>query len=95
MPALRGRELAAFLFFSALWSGNWLVIKMGLADLPPFLFAGLRLTLACLLIGGIVLARGREEVSGREARYIALVGFLQIGVSYACVFTAEQWIESG
>src|SRR6185369_13780154 len=28
-------------------------------------------------------------------RWIALVGFLQIGVSYACVFTAEQWIDSG
>jgi len=24
-----------------------------------------------------------------------VVGFLQIGVSYGCVFTAEQWIESG
>jgi drug/metabolite transporter (DMT)-like permease len=34
-------------------------------------------------------------VTAGEARSIALVGFLQIGVSYACVFTAEQWIDSG
>jgi drug/metabolite transporter (DMT)-like permease len=95
MPALRGRELAAYLFFSALWSGNWLVIRIGLADLPPFLFAGLRLVLASVLLGAIVLARKREPLERREVRFIALVGFLQIGVSYACVYTAEQWIESG
>lgn len=95
MPALRGRELAAYLVFSALWSGNWLVIRIGLAGLPPFLFAGLRLALACVLLTAIVLGRKRSPVSGRETRFIALVGFLQIGVSYACVFTAEQWIESG
>lgn len=95
MPALRGRELAAYLLFSALWSGNWLVIRLGLADLPPFLFAGLRLALASVLLGAVVLGRRREPVSGRQVRFIALVGFLQIGISYACVFTAEQWIESG
>ena len=95
MPALRGRELAAYLVFSALWSGNWLVIRIGLADLPPFLFAGLRLALASALLAAVVLGRQRGPVSRREARFIALIGFLQIGVSYACVFTAEQWIESG
>jgi drug/metabolite transporter (DMT)-like permease len=95
MPALRGRELAAFLLFSALWSGNWLVIRIGLHDLPPFLFAGLRLVLASMLLAAVVLSRRGQTVSRREARFIALVGFLQIGVSYACVYTAEQWIESG
>lgn len=95
MPALRGRELAAYLLFSALWSGNWLVIRLGLADLPPFLFAGLRLALASVLLAAIVLGRRGSKLSGRQIRFIALVGFLQIGVSYACVFTAEQWIESG
>lgn len=95
MAALRGRELAAYLLFSALWSGNWLVIRLGLADLPPFLFAGVRLALASVLLTAIVLGRRRDAVSSRQVRFIALVGFLQIGVSYACVFTAEQWIESG
>lgn len=95
MPALRGRELAGYLLFSALWSGNWLVIRVGLADLPPLLFAGLRLALACALLGVAVRGRGGGPISRRQARFIAQVGFLQIAVSYACVFTAEQWIESG
>ena len=50
MPVLRGRELAAYLIFSALWSSNWLVIRIGLKDLPPFVFAGLRLLLASVLL---------------------------------------------
>ena len=95
MPALKGRELAAYVLFSVLWSSNWLVIRFALADVPPFLFAGSRLVLASALLGAIVFFRRREPVSGRQLRFIALVGFLQIGVSYACVYTALQWIESG
>jgi drug/metabolite transporter (DMT)-like permease len=95
MPSSRRRDLGIFWFLSALWSGNWLWIKIGLAGLPPFRFAGLRLALACVLLAPFVLKRPRLTVSPGEARWIALVGFLQIGVSYACVFTAEQWIDSG
>jgi hypothetical protein len=32
----RRRGLGIFWFLSALWSGNWLWIKVGLAGLPPF-----------------------------------------------------------
>ena len=95
MPPARRRDLGIFWLLSALWSGNWLWIKIGLAGLPPFRFAGLRLALACVLLAPFVLKRPRPTVSRGEARWIALVGFLQIGVSYACVFTAEQWIDSG
>jgi drug/metabolite transporter (DMT)-like permease len=94
LPARR-RDLGIFWLLSALWSGNWLWIKIGLAGLPPFRFAGLRLALACVLLAPFVLRRPRPRVGPGEARWIALVGFLQIGVSYACVFTAEQWIDSG
>jgi drug/metabolite transporter (DMT)-like permease len=95
MPSARRRDLGVFWFLSALWSGNWLWIKVGLSSLPPFRFAGLRLAIACVLLAPFVLRRPRPSVAAAEARWIALVGFLQIGVSYACVFTAEQWIDSG
>jgi drug/metabolite transporter (DMT)-like permease len=95
MPSIRRRDLAIFWLLSALWSGNWLWIKVGLQSLPPFRFAGLRMALACALLAPFVLRPPRPAVSREEARWIALVGFLQIGVSYACVFTAEQWIDSG
>ena len=95
MQPPRARDLAAFWLLSILWSGNWLFIKIGLEGLPPFRFAGLRLALAFLLLTVVLLTRSRSAVTGPQARAIALIGFLQIGVSYACVFTAEQWIDSG
>ena len=91
----RGRDLVIFWLLSILWSGNWLLIKVGLEGLPPFRFAGLRMVLAILLLAFFVLRRGKPSIGAGEARTIALVGFLQIAVSYACVFTAEQWIDSG
>ncbi len=95
MHPVRGRDLAIFWLLSILWSGNWLLIKVGLEGLPPFRFAGLRMVLAALLLAVFVLRRGKLFAGAKEVRTIAFVGFLQIGVSYACVFTAEQWIDSG
>src|SRR5215471_1493922 len=92
MSRLRGKELAAFLGLSAIWSGNWLVIRIGLRDLPPFLFAAARMAIAVPLL--FLLARGFPKSTPRERAWIGLVGFLQIGVSYGCVYTAEQWIDS-
>jgi drug/metabolite transporter (DMT)-like permease len=92
---LRGRRLAVYVFLCAVWGSTWLVIKIGLADLPPLSFAGLRMALACALLAPAALAvRGRRP-DRREARLIALSGLLQIGVSYAFVFLASQWIASG
>jgi hypothetical protein len=36
MQSPRGRDLAAFWFLSVLWSGNWLLIKVGLEGLLRF-----------------------------------------------------------
>ena len=92
---LRGRRLAVYLFLCAVWGSTWLVIKIGLADLPPLRFAGFRMALACLLLAPAALAvRGRRP-GRRQAVLIAVSGFLQIGVSYAFVFLATRRIESG
>ena len=69
-------------------------IKIGLDDLPPFLFAGLRMGIACLLLTGFVL-RAQARPSPSEVRAIALAGFLQLGVSYALIFAAERSTDSG
>ena len=94
MTALRGRRLALYLFLCAVWGSTWLVIKIGLRDLPPLRFAGFRMALACLLLAPVALSR-RKRPSRREVLFVALSGFLQIGLSYAFLFTASQWIASG
>jgi drug/metabolite transporter (DMT)-like permease len=92
---LSGRVLAVYVFCCAVWGSTWLVIKVGLRDLPPFHFAAMRMTLACLLMAPFAWrVRGRRPTR-TECRWIAVSGLLQIGLSYALVFTASQWIASG
>jgi len=93
--ALRGRTLAVYLFCVAVWGSTWLVIRVGVREIPPLTFAGLRMGLACLLLIPLAWRRSRIPTSAVEWRFIALSGLLQIGLSYAGIFVAARWIESG
>ena len=101
MTALKGRRLALYLFLCAVWGSTWLGIKIGLRDLPPLRYAGIRMALACLLLAPIALARkgrqgrARRNPTPREVLLVGVAGFLQIGLCYAFLFIASQWIESG
>ena len=95
MSPLRGRALAVYCFLCAIWGSTWLVIKIGLQYLPPLSFAGFRMALACLLLAPFAFRRGARRPTSRETAFVALAGFLQIGVAYALIFVAQQWIESG
>jgi drug/metabolite transporter (DMT)-like permease len=94
MSVLSGRRLTVYLFLCAVWGSTWLGIKIGLRDLPPLSFAAFRMALACLLIAPVAFA-ARRRLSRQEILFVALSGFLQIGVAYAFLFTASQWIASG
>ena len=84
-----------YVFLCAVWGSTWLVIKLGLRDLPPLWFGGIRMALACALIAPFAVFRGgRASARGRTAR-IVWSGALQIGVNYACIFLAEERIDSG
>ena len=94
MTALAGRRLAVYIGLCAVWGSTWLVIKIGLRDLPPLTFAGIRMAAACLLLVPFALT-ARRNLSRREVLFVAIAGFLQIGLSYAFLFIATQWIASG
>jgi drug/metabolite transporter (DMT)-like permease len=96
MPSpVRGRALAVYVFLCAIWGSTWLVIKIGLQYLPPLRFASIRMVIACLVLVPLAFRSGGHRPTPREWRFIALSGFLQIGVFYALIFIAEQWIDSG
>lgn len=95
MSVLRGRTLAMYVALCAVWGSTWLAIKIGLRDLSPLWFAGIRMALACLLLTPFALRSSISSLTARQRRWVAWTGLLQIGVAYACVFQAEQWIDSG
>ncbi|HET7453253.1 MAG TPA: EamA family transporter [Thermoanaerobaculia bacterium] len=91
---MRGKALLMYTVCCAIWGSTWLVIKIGLADFPPFLFAGLRMGLACAILTFFAF-RGAGRLRGADMRAIAVAGLCQIGVSYAFVFAAEETTGSG
>jgi len=77
---LPARHFLLALAVVAVWGTNFVVIKLGLAHLPPLLFAALRFTFALL---PAVFFLPRPEVSWRNlAAYGLLIGVGQFGVLY-------------
>lgn len=92
---MRGRVLFLYSVCCLVWGSTWLVIKIGLADLPAFRFAGFRMAIACATLVPLALRRGLPRLRPAIWGHVAIAGFLQIGLSYAFVFAAEERINSG
>ncbi len=85
-----------WLILCCIWGSTWLFIKIGLADLPPLTFAGIRFVLASLVLTSLVLLRRvRLPRSGKEWALIAITGVLTFTLNYGLVFWGEQHISSG
>ncbi|MBO0800585.1 MAG: EamA family transporter [Blastocatellia bacterium] len=90
------QALSVWLILSLIWGTTWIFIKLGLRDLPPLTFAGLRFLLAASILWLIVLWR-RREVPRRPGDWllIAFTGFIAFAVNYGLIFWGEQYINSG
>lgn len=85
-----------WLILCGIWGSTWLAIKVGLRDLPPLSFAGIRFVLAVLILYAIVRARGIPiPRTRRDWLLIGLTGFLAFSVNYGLLFWGEQYISSG
>ncbi len=93
---IRLKALVAFVGLCLIWGSTWLAIKVGLRDLPPVSFAGIRFVLAAGIFYAIIRSRGiRLPWARRDWRLLAWTGLLTITINYALVFWAELHISSG
>ena len=85
-----------WLILCCIWGSTWLFIKLGLADLPPLTFAGVRFVIACIILVSIIRLR---RIQLPRARFdwilLAIAGILSFGLNYGLVFWGEQYITSG
>src|SRR5436309_3146493 len=96
MAALRGKALVAYLVVCIVWGSTYLAIKVGVGELPPFLFGVLRFLMAGVLLLGVALALGDQlprQLS--DWRTQGIVGLLLLGGGNALVVWAEQYTASG
>src|SRR5437867_7897194 len=95
MAAVQGKALIAYLIVCVFWGSTYLAIKVGVTELPPFLFAGLRFLVAGLIL--LILARALGDPLPRKSDWgtLAIVGLLLLAGGNAFVVWSEQYIGSG
>jgi drug/metabolite transporter (DMT)-like permease len=88
--------IVAWLVLCLIWGSTWLFIKLGLADLPPVSFAGIRFVVAAAVLWGIVAIRRTPLPKGFRAwGFLALTGSLVFSVNYGLLFWGEERTSSG
>jgi drug/metabolite transporter (DMT)-like permease len=87
--------VAVYLAIAVMWGSTWLFVRIGLRDLPPFLFSGIRMTVAALLLAPLALRGGAAVTLLRARRQVAIIGLFQVAVPYGLMFVAQQWVPSG
>src|SRR3989442_8647245 len=96
MAALRGKALVAYLVFWVFWGSTSLGIGVGVGELPPFLFAGLRFLCAGVLLLGLAAALGdRLPRRAGDWRTLAIVGRFLLAGGNPFLVWAEQYTPSG
>lgn len=85
-----------WLVLCGIWGSTWLFIKLGLADLPPFTFAGIRFVIACTILFALIRIRRLQlPRTLRDWILLAITGILAFGLNYGLLFWGEQYISSG
>ena len=93
-PRLRAIALALFVTF--LWSTSWVLIKVGLDEIPPLTFAGLRYTMAFLiLLPGLWRRKDQmRALSGRDWMRLAVLGLVFYAMTQGGQFVTLQHLEA-
>lgn len=79
-----------------MWGSNWILIKVGLSDLPPFTFAGIRYSAAGIILLPVAfLSRASFPRNWHGWLFMAAIGFFTSGLTSGLVFWGEQSISSG
>ena len=93
--SLRFKIVLALLIVYLVWGSTYLAIRIGVADLPPALFAGTRFIVSGVVIGIYARWRGMAlPTSWREWKLITIVGVLLLVGANGLVVWGEQWVPS-
>ncbi len=85
-----------YLLICVLWGSTWLVIKMGLESLTPFLSAGLRFSTAALFFFIIIKIKNIKVATDKlSLKLYFAMGFFSFVVPFGLVYWAEDFIPSG
>jgi drug/metabolite transporter (DMT)-like permease len=97
-PATHTRAVAQALLVTFLWSTSWVLIKWGLADIPALVFAGLRYTLAFLILLPFVMRPKHLSVIRALPRrtwlQLTVLGLIYYTVTQGSVFLGLHYLPA-
>jgi drug/metabolite transporter (DMT)-like permease len=91
----RAKLIVCFATVYLVWGSTYLVASIGVHALPPFLFGGIRFTIAGILLGTVALALGRRfELDAAEWRHMFVVAIGNVFIANGCTNWAMQYVAS-
>jgi len=85
----------AWVAICIIWGTTYLVIRIGVQEMPPFLFSGFRWLIAGPIFLVFLKIRGIKLPTKKDILPIAIAGISLIGLGNGLITFAEQWIPSG
>ncbi|TKD66058.1 EamA family transporter [Flavobacterium sp. ASW18X] len=86
----------AFFAIYVIWGSTYLLNKIAVAELPPFMLASMRFVTAGLLIFGIAKLMGISlKISIKQLRNTVIAGFLFLSFGNGVVVWALRFVDSG
>ncbi len=92
------RAVVQALFVTFLWSTSWVLIKIGLEDIPALTFAGLRYSLAFLCLLPVALRSHRRSgirgLSRRKWGELIALGLLFYAITQGAIFVSLAYLPA-
>src|ERR1700722_14445172 len=89
------KVLLAFAIIYFVWGSTFLAIRIGVHEVPPFLFAAMRFFTAGIVLYAWLRLKGTPGPRPREWVSASGLGALIFLFDYGCLFWAEQRVPSG
>ena len=90
------RKLLVYIALCLIWGSTWLFIKIGVANLPPITFAGVRFLVATIVLATVVYLRKLPLPQTRKEWTLLLTtGVLSFTLNYGLLFWGEARTTSG
>src|SRR5277367_6458951 len=94
-PQPRWKTLLAFAIIYFVWGSTFLAIRIGVREVPPFLLAGMRFSVAGIVLYAWMRARGTPSPTAREWGAASFLAVLIFVFDYGLLFWAEKRVPSG
>jgi len=89
------KTLLAFAIIYFVWGSTFLAIRVGVHEVPPFLFAAMRFLVAGLVLYAWMIAKGARSPGKGQWFSVLLIALLIFVFDYGLLFWAEQRVPSG